>query len=95
MYIKCVIDNKGGGQCNIYIYNLPVTCIIYIEASLSVGKISTTAWETLCKAILVLGFNYSLSNVDKTRTKYVDPDLKYKKKISIIIIFHKFIQIIF
>lgn len=50
-----------------------VIYIMEIEESVSDGKMSTTAIEILCKATLLLGFNYSLSIVDKTLAIKGDP----------------------
>lgn len=46
-----------------------VTFIIYIFTSASVGKISTTEFECLCKATEEFGFSFSRSKIDKTLTK--------------------------
>ena len=57
--------------------DLLFTFIIYILTSASVGKISTTADECLCKATDELGFNFSLSNILNTHTNKLLPWFAY------------------
>lgn len=42
--------------------------INWMELSDSGGRMSTTAWECLCRAMEVFGFSFSLSRVLRTRT---------------------------
>ena len=46
-----------------------VICIIWIAASDSGGKMSTTAWECRCIAILADDLSFSLYRVESTLTK--------------------------
>lgn len=56
-----------------------MTCIIWILESVSVGRISTTLYECLWRAIDVFAFNFSLSRVLKTLTNNVEPPLEFIK----------------